>query len=585
VDLTLGLLAQLPTSYTYINPFKVAGVVIVYALWALLAQWVDKDTVAVNTFRVLWNGLTIGAGALALLLVVFVPMFAITLPGMIVVIGSIAVAYVVHRNKLVPEQDRVMTAAHFRRLKEQGFSGKKKVKEVKERVRLTNAQKKVVPIPADDPEREYYRLTQDLMFNALWRRATNVEIVPASQQVCKVTLIVDGQPVEVEPLPRAEGEAVVQYIKNMAGLNMEERRKPQKGQIMAAVGENKHRVFVRTDGSTAGEKMNIRVIYKETEYKVPDLGFNPKQLEQVLATKEDTKGLIVVLAPPGQGLTTSIYSFTRTHDRFLQNVQMIEFEKELDVDNVTQVLFNPGEGATFGEKLLKIVRADPDIIVLPELRDRDAAAVAAKAAGEKQKIYIGIIASDVFEALRKWTALVGDKTLVARSLMGVANQRLLRVLCRECKQAYKPDPQMMRKLNLPDDKVLYRVPEPQVDKHGNPIICQNCHGAGYVGRTAVFDWLAVDDGLREVIRKSSSLADVQNYALKRGGIGLQNQALQKVLDGITSIDEVRRMMKSDAAAPAAAKPAAAPTPQPRPVAAPRPQPKPQAGGGTPAGGR
>lgn len=564
----VGLLAQLPSSTVYIQPFKLLAILLVFTLWAVFAQWVDKDTVAVNTFRTLWNLITMAVGAVGILAALLVPLFVVGLLVFLVAQIALMVVYIVHRNGLVPEADRVFTATHFRRLREEGFRGKKKVKEVKERVRLTAADRKVVPIPEEDEAREQYRLTQDLFFDALWRRATNVEVVPAGQ-VAKITYLIDGVPAEREPLTRAEGEAVVLFLKTIAGLNLEERRKPQRGQITAAVGDNKHKVFVRTDGSTAGEKLSLRILYNEESLKAPDLGFNPKQLEQVQAVKEQTHGLVLVSAPSGAGLTTTVYSLTRTHDRFLMNVQTVEYEKELDLDNVTQKIFTPAPGKTFAEELQRLVRADPDVIVLPELREPQAGVIACQAAANKQKVYVGLVALDVFDALQKWLQFVGDKALVARSLAAVSNQRLVRVLCRECKQAYKPDPQMMRKLNLPADKTLYRPPEPTYDKHGNPIVCQVCQGTGYVGRTAVFDWLVVDEPLREVIRRSSSIADIQNHVLKSGAAGLQAQALQKVLDGTTSIQEVVRAVRGGPAAagtpPAGAKPAAAPRPKPRPA--------------------
>jgi len=579
VNACLDLLAQLPTSYVYISPVKAAALAVVFALWAVFAQWVDKDTVAVNTFRVLWNLIAVGTGMLAAVLALFIPMFAIGFPLMVVINLAVFVAYVVHRNKLVRADDRVFTAGHLRRLQAEGFSGRKrKQREVKELVRLTGADRRVVLIPEDEAEREQYRLTQELLFDALWRRAAVIEVVPAGQAV-KISYIVDGLPIDREGLLRPEADAMLQFVKRIAGLNLDEHRKPQKGQIMVAVGGHKQNVVVQTDGSTAGEKLTVQIVHGEAAFKIPDLGFNPKQLEQVQAAKEITHGLVLLSAPPGCGLTTTIYSFTRTHDRFLQNVQSMEFEKEMDLDNVTQRVFSTAEGKTFAEDLQKLIRTDPDIIVLPELREREAAAVASKAAAEKQRIYVGLVANDVFDALRKWIAQVGDKTLVAKSLLAISNQRLVRILCRECKQAYKPDPQMLRKLNLPADKTLFRPPEPQYDKHGNPIICQACQGTGYVGRTGVFDWLAVDDGMREVIRRSTSMADIQNYALKRGGLGLQAQALQKVLDGITSIQEVARAVRGPETPPKAG-PAATPAPRPRP------QPKPQSGAqpGTAAGG-
>ncbi len=558
----LALLADLPASTIYVNPFKLAGVVVAFVGWAWLAAWVDKDTIAVNSYRVLWNFVSLSCGAVATGLALFVPVFAIGYPAMLVLILAFLIVYVVHRNGLVREEDRVLTPGHFKRLKEQGFSGKKKLKEVKEKVRLYTHEKKPVAIPEEPEPREQYRLAQDVFFDALWRRASVVELLP-TKEASRLVYQVDGRPVERDALPRDQAEALVSFVKSIAGLNIEERRKPQRGYITAQIADQKQRVLVRTDGSTAGEKLSLRIFGREIDLRVADLGFTPKQLEQVTSLREISPGLILLSAPPGHGLTTTIYSFVRTHDRFLQNVQMIEFDKEIDVDNVTQKLYSPAEGKTFAELLLRVVRSDPDIIVLPELRDRESAAVAAQAATQKQKVYVGVVANDAFDALRKWLTLVGDKSLVARSLLAVGNQRLVRVLCTSCKQAYKPDAAMMRKLNLPADKVLYRPPEPQFDKSGNPVICQACQGSGYMGRTGVFDWLMVDDGLREVIKRAQSLGDLQTYLQKKGALALQAQALQKVLDGLTSIQEVARATRSGdekppaATAPAGAKPAAA----------------------------
>jgi type II secretory ATPase GspE/PulE/Tfp pilus assembly ATPase PilB-like protein len=527
-----------------------------------------------------WNLIVLGGGVLAAMLGLFVPMFWVGFTLFLVLNIAIMVVYVVHRNGLVQEEDTVCTPAHFRRMREEGLFGKKKdLKEVKERVRLTGADKKVVPIPDEGEEREQYRLTQDLLFDAFWRRATVVEIVP-SGQYAKTVLEVDGVPIEADPMSRADGDAVIQFLKKIAGLSMEERRKPQRGEVVAAVGgENKNKVFVQTDGSTAGEKVSFRIIRGESNFKVPDLGFNPKQLEAVQVAREALNGLVLMSAPSGSGLTTTIYSMTRTHDRFLQNIQTIEYERELPIDNVTQKIYNPSEGKTFAEQLQRLVRSDPDVIVLPELREREAAVIAAQSAANKQKVYVGVIANDIFDALRKWIAMVGNKTLVAKGLLAVCNQRLVRMLCSECKEAYKPDPQMMRKLNLPPDKHLYRPPEPQFDKRGNPIVCQACQGTGYVGRSGVFDWLAVDENLRKVIVQSKSMSEIQNYVLKKGGVGLQAQALAKVLDGRTSIQEVVRAVRGQGNGGTKARSASgAATPRPTP------RPKPSSGGAAPATG-
>lgn len=558
----LNLLAQLPEGNVYINPIKLGALLVVFVIWAFFAQWVDKDTIAVNTYRIMWNMTVVGCGVVGIILGLLVPTFLI---GFLVYIGlilTVMVVYIIHRNGLVQPQDTICTMDHFKRFREQGFGGKKKkVKEVKERVRITGADRKVVTIPEDEFEREQYRLTQDLIFDMFWRRAAVVDITPAGQAT-RISYQIDGIATEREGMVRSEGDAVVQYLKGIAGLDREERRKPQRGQIATIMGENRHDIIVQTAGSTAGERLRLRVIGPEGSHKVGDLGFTPKQLAQVRKVMELRRGMILITGPAAGGITTSIYSFVRSHDAFLQNIQMLEYEHEVDVENVTQRLHKQSDDNTFAADLQKIVRSDPDIVVFPEIREREAAALAAKAAAERAKVYVGLIADDIFDALRKWTARVGDRGIVAKGLTMIINQRLVRRLCNECKQPYKPDAGMLRKLNMPTDAVLHRQSEPEFDKRGDQIVCQACQGTGYSGRIGVFDVFVFDDEIRKVIRTARTIAEVKNYAMKQGGLGLQAQAMHKVLDGMTSIQEIVRVIRGEnnSKTPAATKPKPKPKP-------------------------
>lgn len=540
----MDILAAAVDSPIYLQPFKLLAVALVFVAWALFAQWVDKDTIAVNTYRVLWNLVTLIVGPVGIIAGLLIPNFLVGFLVMGAIVGGLIGFYVAHRNALVEPQDTVFTASHFRRIQETGFSGKKKkpVKEVKEKVKLTRADRKGIAIPEEEQAREQYALAQDVFYDGLWRRASRIDVSPAGD-TAKVTYIVDALPVEHEPLPREEADSFIAFVKQHAGLNLEERRKPQDGRLYAAIGEHKFELRVRTNGSTAGERLTVRVIGPEAKFKITDLGFNPKQLDQVRALMDAGRGLTLLTGPAGSGVTTTCYSFTRSHDAFLMNIQLLEYNKELEIDNVTQNLYQPTEGRSFADELLRIIRADPDILIIPELRDNTAPAVIAKAASEKQKIYLALPANDVYEGLRKWSKLVPDKGHAAKSVNAVINQRLIRKLCTACRESYKPDAQTLRKLNLPPDAVLYRQPQPQFDKRGNPIICPGCQGSGYSGLTGVFDILVVDEGLREVVRRGGSTADIQTYVAKKGGVGLQPQALEKVLSGITSIQEVVRVVR------------------------------------------
>jgi type II secretory ATPase GspE/PulE/Tfp pilus assembly ATPase PilB-like protein len=538
----LELVAQLPESNVYISPWKLIAAVILFVLWVLFAQWVDKDTVAVNTYRTVWNVISMICGTIATALLLLLPAFLFAVAAFLVITVAVAAIYVVHRNGLVGQEDKVCTRAHLRRVMTEGLKGgkKKEQREVQERVRITGADREVVRIPEEDAEREQFALSQDVLFDALWRRATLVEVIPAGQ-ASKVRVQVDGVTSERDPLTRPEGDAILSFFKKVAGLNLEERRKPQKGQFLAALSDDhRYDVVVQTNGSTAGERLSLRVVSDEKEYKVGDIGFTEKQLATVRERMNAPHGLFLLSAPPGGGLTTTIYSFARSHDAFLQNIQTVEYERELPINNITQHIYVPSEEKTFVGELQRVVRTDPDVIVLPEMRERSAAPLATKAATQKQIVYVAIKSLDLLDALKRWMAMVADPKLVAKGLLLVTHQRLVRVLCHSCKTPYRPDPATLQKINMPADKVLYRPPEPQYDKHGNPIVCQHCHGTGYVGRTGIFNMLVIDDDLRRVIAGGGSLADIRTTAMRKGGLGLQQQALQKVFEGTTSIEEVVR---------------------------------------------
>lgn len=550
MDLSIcsDLLAQVPASTVYIQPFKLLGFMLLFAGWVLFAQWVDKDCVAVNTFRAIWNMASVAVGAASLLILVLVPDFMFASLAFVVVNAIFIFVYVQHRNGLVVEENRVLTQDHIHRIMTEGFGGKKKgekLQEIKELVKITGADKKLIVAPTDPVERAQYALAQQIMFDMLHRRAAMLDLIPAGEAT-RVRLNIDGIVEEQsQPMARVDAEGFLLFMKRSARLNLEERRKPQKGLMLAQIGETKFDLMVRTTGSNAGEQLHVRVLGPEKYGKVNDLGFSEQQLEtfrnQVMF---GDKGLVLVTALPGNGLTTTMYALARSHDAFLQNIQMLETEHEFDVENITQKTYVQSAEHPFSAELLKILRADPNVVLVPDLRgDKEAAKAACEAAIRKQIVYVSLPALDVFDGLARLVKLVGDVGLVSKALAAVTHQRLTRKLCDACKFPYKPAADVLQKINLPADRVLHRPPDPQFDKRGNPIVCQGCQGTGYVGRTAIFTMLIMDDELRNVIKNAGSMNDVKTAAAKKGTAGMQQQGLVKVLEGVTSIDEMARAVK------------------------------------------
>ena len=244
-------------------------------------------------------------------------------------------------------------------------------------------------------------------------------------------------------------------------------------------------------------------------------------------------------------MTTTLYSLIRRHDAFTQNINSLEVDPLTELDNITQHFldkgFNPKE--TY-RRLESVLRSDPDVVLVGFCHSAEMAQVGTKGARMGKKLYFGMNHPSTFHALQQWLKMVDNNDKVAESLLAITAQKLLRKLCSECREAYTPDPRLLKKLNLPADRIkqFYRPPtEVETDKRGNPILCEECQGVGYVGRTAVLETLFVTDSLRELFRQAVPLNALRAQCRKERMLYLQEQALRKVIDGTTSIQEVLRI--------------------------------------------
>jgi general secretion pathway protein E len=197
---------------------------------------------------------------------------------------------------------------------------------------------------------------------------------------------------------------------------------------------------------------------------------------------------------------------------------------------------------TYARRLQTILRKGPDIIGVADCEDPQTAKLAAVAANDGKIVYVTLEAGSVNQAMEKWLKLVGDKNLVADTLTAILNQRLVRTLCDVCRQAYQPNPALFKKFNIPADQVntFYRPGEIEYDKHGKPIVCEKCQGAGFHGRTGLFETIRMNDALREIARKAKSSQEILTAFRKSGMLYMQEQSIKKIALGITSINEVIR---------------------------------------------
>lgn len=527
----------------YVSIIKFAVFLAMFFLWLPLLAWVYDDAKSLDTNEGMWTGVVLGAGAFALLAWTVIPVFLVGLLAYLILVGGASLAYVKHRNARVMDFDRVLTVDHIKGL---FVSKEKKMGDLQSFI-FTTANKNQVPVPEPrTPDFFGYKIAYELLSDAIWRRASTIAFSPGPQEY-QVTYSVDGAAVKQPSLARDQVGYLIRFLKSLADLDVKEKRKPQRGKFRTSTKENNHEWELTTAGSTAGEQVRIKNATQEQMLKVPDIGLAPDQLEQVNAFREAGQGLFIVTGPKKSGVTSTFYALLRNHDAFMNSINSLERQPSATLPNITQHTHSPAEaGQTYGQKLQYIVRMGPDVLGVADCEDRETAKIACAAAKDGKIVYVALEAASVTQALAKWIKLVGDKNLVGDVMLGVSNQRMVRKLCAECKQAYAPNQELLRKFNLSAEKtkVLYREGKVQYDKHGKPITCDHCQGTGFIGRTGVFEMVVMNDQLRDIFKQTKSLPEIATQFRRAKMLYLQEQALRKVISGETSINEMIRVLSA-----------------------------------------
>ena len=546
------IIASVPELYSYIDVTKVGLTVALLLAWALGVQWVDRDTKVAKTRREYWNVIVLAGGVVGYL-VLFVPPWSGSwfVLGTIIwmfIAGGAMVAYVIHRNGRMVPSARVLTMAHLKRLT--GRDGSQKVVSNKGmRVQITNHDGVGAELPTEAEAALEFDAVQDFLHDMLWRRAGDVDLA-AGKDKYRLVYRVDGVATEVpDGLSVENGERIFRYLKRSAGLNVEEVRRPQRGRIRCALLSHTGAIAeteILTSGTMAGERLSLRIGSGPVLMRIPELGMSPPRLENLKQFLAKSHGLLLISAPEGNGLTTTQYAILRSHDAYINNIHTLERNKQLDVDNVTQQEFaGSNTDVNYARMLQSVLRREPDIVMVDRCDDHETAMVATRAAAEDRKMYVGLRAKDTFDAVSTYLSLIGDNALAAKALVGAVCQRLVRVLCNDCREAFVPDAATLKKLNIPADKIenFYRPPsEKKLDRKGKEIVCMTCRGSGYVGRTGVFEVLVVDATVAGLIKEGAPMNRVKAQCRKNKMYYLQEEGLLKVIAGTTSMNEILRCM-------------------------------------------
>ncbi|MGB2865859.1 MAG: ATPase, T2SS/T4P/T4SS family [Sedimentisphaerales bacterium] len=375
-----------------------------------------------------------------------------------------------------------------------------------------------------------------VILEAIEARASDIHIEPFEHQV-KIKYRVDGMLVERTPSSKRLQAAIISRIKIMAGMNIAERFVPQDGHIEFSGKKGRVDMRVSTVPTVFGESIELRILDRSTSMmKLHDLGMNDQCLEGFDQCLHRTHGIVLVTGPTGCGKTTTLYA--SLNKIYSPAVKMITIEDpvEYQLEGINQMPVNPKRGLTFATGLRHILRHDPDIVMVGEIRDRETANIAIRAALTGHLVFSTLHTNDAPGAVTRLIDMGVEPFLLASSLEAVMAQRLIRTICPNCKESYKPDEHLIKSLNgsmkiQPDTKFY----------HGAG--CNECGQTGMSGRIGIYELLRITGTLRELIAASPTTEQIIKAA-PPDHVSMVNDGLTKVSEGITTIEEIFRVAKS-----------------------------------------
>jgi general secretion pathway protein E len=405
------------------------------------------------------------------------------------------------------------------------------------------------------------RWVNSLMFNAVKERASDIHIEPGEKEV-QVRYRIDGVLYESRQAPRQFMPSIISRVKIMAGLNIAEKRLPQDGRIRRKIAGKDIDMRVATVPTVkAGERVTIRLLDREAVlHDLADIGFGDDHLRQIDELIHKPHGIMLVTGPTGSGKTTTLYACLAKINSPDLNILTIEDPVEYQLDGISQTAVNEKIDLTFAAGLRSFLRHDPDVIMVGEIRDRETAEIAIQASLTGHLVLSTIHTNDAAGAVNRLVDLGVQPFLVASSLMALLAQRLVRRLCRECRELYKPADEDLASIGIDPAlfaqgkarRVYFKGDEAWIPPAGMLFRareggCPVCLGAGYKGRTAIYELLPIDEKIRQLTIKNSDAQAIKAQGMRSGMRTLREDGAQKVLAGMTTAAEVLMITTQDEA--------------------------------------
>jgi general secretion pathway protein E len=394
-------------------------------------------------------------------------------------------------------------------------------------------QLKIDVTDSDDSDAPIIRYVNAIIFKASSERASDVHIEPYEEKL-KVRFRVDGVLYDVASEDKAFQAAIISRVKVMAGLNIAEKRLPQDGRIGLKIAGKEVDIRVSTVPTQFGERIVMRLLDKSgAVLDLDKLGIEPSNLEALRKLLQKPNGIVLVTGPTGSGKTTTLYACLTTINKPDLNILTVEDPIEYQLDGVGQMQVNPKIDFTFASGLRAILRQDPDVVMVGEIRDQETAEIAIQASLTGHLVLSTLHTNDSAGAVSRLIDMGVEPFLVSSSLLAVVAQRLVRRLCKHCSITYEISDEELLELSLNPGEISSRTAY-----RTSGAACPHCQSTGYTGRLGIHEILLIDDEVRGQILQRCDSNTIKNAAVRRGFATLRADGGRKVLAGLTSVEEV-----------------------------------------------
>ena len=538
----------------YLSWLKLIACWVTFLGWVATTDWANRDCQRLNLSYSVWNPIVffpffIGFFVFLLSMPLFVIGFPLALLCWLVPI----LVYTVKRNSVVEPYERVLTRDHLRHAFAQ---------QVQKMGGSMSSQKKAAHELGAPVDLKAKGGTEDEnQANIIWARQTP-GFLPAKEMIAKsfdrradrmmmdfsrdtvtVSFQIDGVWHEDEALERDQGDPILAVLKRIAAMDIKERRARQSGFFHAAYKGNKHDFSVTAQGTKTGERVVVQKITTDVGFHtLEELGMREKMRERFKELLRTQQGMILFSSIPAGGLTSTVSVALSESDRYMREYAKVLEKKgiEPEVENVEVHHYDSAAGQTPANILPALIRKQPDALVVYDLSDAETVKILCDYVTVHEQLVLGTVrAKEAVEALLRVLLTKAPADQFAPVVTAVLNQRLVRMLCDACKEAYAPSAELLKKLGIPAGRIqsLYRPPENPDD------VCKKCNGIGYHGRTSIFELLIVDDKLRQALQRQPKLDVLRKLARQGGNRNLQDEGIAMVARGVTSLTELNRVLK------------------------------------------